>query len=46
MQLACYIVAIVLFLLSAYPAPPDTKWYGSLVPLGLTFFAGAHIVPA
>lgn len=39
----CYLVAVVLFILSAIP--PIEPHRGRLVSVGLAFFAGGHIVP-
>lgn len=44
MKLICLIVAIVLFAVSAFPMSAENKWRGSLVPLGLAFFAGSFII--
>lgn len=42
LRLACYVVAIVLFVLAAFV---DTWTRTQMAALGLAFFAAGHVVP-
>ena len=50
LQLACFAIAAILFLISAIPFraedPPTNSYLARLVPLGLFFLSLAFIVPA